>query len=75
MGKTKALDFLPLFLGSGELFAELQQFFGDGTGELGELTLGRVDEVGVFLRTQGRLAEEVEDFFIISGRLLRVFII
>lgn len=75
MGKTKALYFLPLFLGSGELFAELLQFFGDGTGELGELTLGRVDEVGVFLRTQGRLEEEVEDFFIISGRLLRVFII
>ena len=75
IGKTKALYFFPLFLGSGELFAELQQFLGERTGELGELTLGRVDEVGVFLRTEGRLEEELEDFFAISGRLWRVFII
>ena len=55
MGRTKALYLFPFLLSSVELFAELQQ----KTGEmLGEVTLGRVDDVGVFLRNEGRLEEE-----------------
>ena len=41
----------------------------------GEVTLGRVDDVGVFLRTEGRLEEELEDFLGRRGKLLEVFIV